>query len=384
MAGRSWVSTLRTDTYEQERKERAALSRPNSGSSGKLEAVLGAKGFVEGGVGGAGSQGPPVLRATPEPQEPSEVPTFEPSEVRIPENPEVQESAELQNPEVQELSDPQTSEPQEPSEASTSEVQESSKPQDPLALPTTPVPRGPSADGRPWFPVPLPRRVQRQDFQPGDRRQVSVPRSSDTEPPGFTYCNYGTTTLTIRHLYLGQNNYGLTVTRVELPKSPEARAPLSEIVIVLVRVRRRRLQRTEGPGDGSPTLVSIDLDGVVRRRCGIIVCLVEPHVDEFVDVHAVRAGVLPRPRHELQVGLDVLARQVAADAIRVLQRGDVEGLRVLLAASFIIIADNIFPYVLVIFYNQRLILVSPQGHKKYYYYCQKDGWKEKGKKEEEV
>jgi len=190
-----------------------------------------------------------------------------------------------------------------------------------------------------------------------------------------------------KYCFLTNQRSGLVVAlahRVELPKSPEARAPLSEIVIVLVRVRRRRLQRTEGPGNGSPTLVSIDLDGVVRRRCGIIVCLVEPHVDEFVDVHAVRAGVLPRPRHELQVGLDVLARQVAADAIRVLQRGDVEGLRVLLAASFIIIADNIFPYVLVIFYNQRLILVSPQGHKKYYYYCQKDRWKEKRKKEEEV
>ncbi|TNN47191.1 hypothetical protein EYF80_042616 [Liparis tanakae] len=56
-------------------------------------------------------QGPLVLRATPEHQQPSEVPTFEPSEVRIP------------------------------------EVQE------PVELPTTPVSRGPSVEGRPWFPV---------------------------------------------------------------------------------------------------------------------------------------------------------------------------------------------------------------------------------------
>ncbi|TNN27270.1 hypothetical protein EYF80_062586 [Liparis tanakae] len=104
-------------------------------------------------------QGPPVLRATPEPQEPSELPAFEPSEVRIPE---VQESSEVRIPEVQEPSDVRIPEVQGPSELQTSEVQEpaerrtpepaelrTSEPQ--AALPTTPVPQDPSAEGRPWF-----------------------------------------------------------------------------------------------------------------------------------------------------------------------------------------------------------------------------------------
>ncbi|TNN23675.1 hypothetical protein EYF80_066203 [Liparis tanakae] len=76
-------------------------------------------------------QGPLVLRATPEPQEPSEV--------RIPE---VQEPAELQNPEVQE----------------------------PAELPTTPVSRGPSAEGRPWFPV-----TRRRLLIPGARWRCPLP-----------------------------------------------------------------------------------------------------------------------------------------------------------------------------------------------------------------
>ncbi|TNN63883.1 hypothetical protein EYF80_025877 [Liparis tanakae] len=84
---------------------------------------------------------------TPEPQEPSEVPTFEPSEVRIPE---VQEPAELQNPEVQE----------------------------PAELPTTPVSRGPSAEGRPWFPV-----TRRRLLIPGAR---SAPVSRPPTP--YPWC----------------------------------------------------------------------------------------------------------------------------------------------------------------------------------------------------
>ncbi|TNN29043.1 hypothetical protein EYF80_060809 [Liparis tanakae] len=81
------------------------------------------------------AQEPSDLR-TAEPQQPSEGPTFEPSEVRIPE---VQE---LQNPEVQE----------------------------PVELPTTPVSRGPSAEGRPWFPV-----TRRRLLIPGARRRCPLP-----------------------------------------------------------------------------------------------------------------------------------------------------------------------------------------------------------------
>ncbi|TNN36020.1 hypothetical protein EYF80_053816 [Liparis tanakae] len=133
-------------------------------------------------------QGPLVLRATPEPSEgptsktqepsevptpePSEVPTFEPSEVRIPEgqepaelqNPEVQEPAELQNPEVQEPAQLQNPEVQEPAELQNPEVQE------PVELPTTPVSRGPSAEGRPWFPV-----TRRRLLIPGARRRCPLP-----------------------------------------------------------------------------------------------------------------------------------------------------------------------------------------------------------------
>lgn len=105
----------------------------------------------------------------------------------------------------------------------------------------------------------------------------------------------------------------------------------------------------------------------------------EPYVDEFVHVHAIWARVLARPGHKLQVRLDVLARQVTVDAIRVLQSCDVESLRVFLAASFVIVTDNILPHIFVILYNQGLILMSPQGHKYYYYYCQKKRWKERKK-----
>lgn len=151
--------------------------------------------------------------------------------------------------------------------------------------------------------------------------------------------------------------------RVELPESSEARAPLSEIVIVLVRVRRRRLQRAEGAGDRPPALVPVDLDGVVRRGRRVVVGFVKTHVDELVHIHAVRARVLPRPGHELQVWLDVLARQVAVDAVWVLQRGDVERLGVLLAAAFVVVADDVLPHVFVVLDDQGLVLVSPQGHK---------------------
>ncbi|TNN24571.1 hypothetical protein EYF80_065303 [Liparis tanakae] len=73
-------------------------------------------------------------------------------------------------------------EPQESSEPRTTE------PQDPPALPTTPVPRDPSAEGRPWFPVPLPRSVpaprptEPPPSKPGSPEAPS-PEAGSTEPP---------------------------------------------------------------------------------------------------------------------------------------------------------------------------------------------------------
>ncbi|TNN81405.1 hypothetical protein EYF80_008461 [Liparis tanakae] len=105
-------------------------------------------------------QGPPALRPTPEPQYPSELPTSEPQE------PPTSEPLALSIPEPQESSEPRTPEPQGPGELPTSE------PQDPAALPTTPVPRDPSAEGRPRFPV---TRRRCRPLIPGARRRRLLP-----------------------------------------------------------------------------------------------------------------------------------------------------------------------------------------------------------------
>ncbi|TNN88185.1 hypothetical protein EYF80_001401 [Liparis tanakae] len=86
--------------------------------------------------------GPPAWRLNPVPQCPA-VPTFEPSEVRIP------------------------------------EVQE------PVELPATPVSRGPSAEVRPWFPV-----TRRRLLIPGARRRgpLPLPVSIPVRPCSLSPC----------------------------------------------------------------------------------------------------------------------------------------------------------------------------------------------------
>lgn len=150
---------------------------------------------------------------------------------------------------------------------------------------------------------------------------------------------------------------------IELSQSSEAWPPLSKVVIVLVRVRGRRFKGTQRARDGSPALVAVDLDGVVRWCRGVIVRLVKPYVDEFIYIYSIRTGVLTLPGHELQVGLDVLPGEIAVDAIWVLQRGDVKGLGVFLSASLVIVTDDVLPHVLVVFDDERLVLLSSQCHK---------------------
>ncbi|TNN54874.1 E3 ubiquitin-protein ligase TRIM21 [Liparis tanakae] len=127
-----------------------------------------------GSIGAADLRGPgaadlrAVGAADPRAQYP-EPPTSEPSEPRIPEPSELrtsepQEPLEPRIPEPQEPSEPPTSEPSEPRISEPREAVRAADPRAPgavgaaevhypVALPTTPVPRDPSAEGRPWFPT---------------------------------------------------------------------------------------------------------------------------------------------------------------------------------------------------------------------------------------
>ncbi|TNN86744.1 hypothetical protein EYF80_002927 [Liparis tanakae] len=167
--GQSWSRTTSEPQEPSDRRGPEAVGGVDLRAVGPADrrgpgAVGGVDLRAPGAVGPADRRGPGAvdLRApgaveasTSEPQEP----TSEPSVMRTSE---VQESSEAS---TSEPSDRRTSEVQESSEASTSEPSDlrTPEPQNPLSLPTTtPVPRDPSAEGRPWFPVPLPRSVIRQ------------------------------------------------------------------------------------------------------------------------------------------------------------------------------------------------------------------------------
>ena len=51
------------------------------------------------------------------------------------------------------------------------------------------------------------------------------------------------------------------------------RAPVLQVVVVLGRVRGARIKRAERSSVGALALVIEDENGIERRRCGIVVCL---------------------------------------------------------------------------------------------------------------
>lgn len=108
---------------------------------------------------------------------------------------------------------------------------------------------------------------------------------------------------------------------VQIGQLLKARPPALQIVIIQVRLGGDRLQGTERPGQRAPTLVAIDLNGVVRGRGGITVGLSNPGLDKVIHVHTVGGGMSQTwPKWELQLRLYVLPWQKTIGPIRVLDR----------------------------------------------------------------
>ena len=138
----------------------------------------------------------------------------------------------------------------------------------------------------------------------------------------------------------------------------------------MVRVRRPRLERAERLRDRSLPLVGVGLQGVVRRSARVHVGLQElrQHVSVNVTVPAAAAAHDAHLRDVTRQALDLrqhvlpqLVKVVVVRLARVPHGGDVEGLSVLLAAAFVVVAHDVLVDVLLLVAQVGLLAVGAQG-----------------------
>lgn len=149
-----------------------------------------------------------------------------------------------------------------------------------------------------------------------------------------------------------------------LPKYPcqclKAGAPLIEVIIVLLKVYGERVDGAERLGHGAVALISVRGEGVVRWGRVVHVVLFQTLVDEISDVGAVLRDRLPGT--PFYFGFDVPAVQVLFDHLGISERPHVKRVRVLLAASFIVVVDHVISDVLFGRHEGFFFLLPSQAH----------------------
>ncbi|TNN33578.1 hypothetical protein EYF80_056263 [Liparis tanakae] len=166
---------------------------------------------------------------------------------------------------------------------------------------------------------------------------------------------------------------------VHLGQFLEARPPVVEVVVLVVRVGRPRLQRAERLGHRALALVGVRLQRVVRRGAGVRVRVqqLRQHVAAHAAVAAARDARLGHvPRQALDLRQHVLPRRargvegvvrvvrvegVAVRLARVPHGADVEGLGVLLAAALVVVAHDVLVDVLLLVAQEGFLAVGAQG-----------------------
>lgn len=107
---------------------------------------------------------------------------------------------------------------------------------------------------------------------------------------------------------------------VQIRQPLKPRPPTLQIVIIQVRLRCYRLQGAQRPSQRPSAFVSVDLNGVVRGRGGVVVGFCDSSLNEVIHVDAVGCRApAAGPDGILKLRFDVFAGQETVGAVGVLK-----------------------------------------------------------------
>ena len=141
----------------------------------------------------------------------------------------------------------------------------------------------------------------------------------------------------------------------------KTRSPVTKVVIILIRVWADGIEGAERFRHRAIPLEGVRLQGIIRRGAGIHVGFFQSLPNKFPENDIIRDAFKSRSTQELDFRGHIPPGLGVSHDVEVSERGHVEGFRVFLSPTLVVVSDDVFSDISLFVENQGLFFPSSHG-----------------------